>query len=684
MHNRLRGAWIPRVALLTIILLLLAAPADAQGGLSVFLSAPDTANFPRIHAYLDVHDAQGEFVHDLQAEQVQMIEDEQTLPVSQLRELRTGVQVVVAINPGPSFAIRNPKAISRYDILKDALSSWAGGRSGSTIDDWSLVITNGPAVSHSPDPAQWLAGLASEKVDARAAKPSLDILFRAIGLASDPLPRPGMGRAVLFITPPPEGQADQSLTNLTAQAQKQGIPIFIWMVSSRGAFATQSVKGLMALAEATGGKFFTFTGEETLPSPEEYLEPLRYIYQLEYSSNAKSGGIHQLKALVNTESEHAESNTQGFEIDLQPPEPAFISPPLKLIRRSPPEEDRALQGSSGRMSNSLQTDADALFPAQEETLRVVFDFPDGRQRSIVRSALLVDGQVVDENLQPPFDQFTWSLDAYQEDGIHQLQVQVTDALGLTGSSIEMPVQVIVERRSSNPLEAYQKNLPMLAALVAVLAGGMLFLVMVLGGRLRPATLRAAQGRRHSDPITQPIRIQTETAAHRLPGWANRLQWTQRSATPKALAYLNPLPRTLPEPLSDRTDLPDHTPPNLPPIPILSDETTIGSDSSLASLVLDDPCVDGLHARLVYQADSSFRLADQGSTAGTWVNYTPVSKEGTRLEQGDLVHIGRLGFRFTLRQPFPTHKPVITEQIPSDRERAASQTDLEERPEDISA
>jgi hypothetical protein len=672
--------------LLTLCLLLLAVPVSAQGDASVLLSTPDASAFPRINAYLDVHDLQGGFVHGLQAEQVRILEDDQTLEVSQLRELRAGVQVVVAINPGPSFAIRNAKAISRYDILKDDLSRWAGGRRGSTIDDWSLVITNGPAISHSPDPAQWLAGLAAEEIDARAAKPSLDILFRAIGLASDPLPRPGMGRAVLFITPPPDGQVDQSVANISAQAKKQGVPIFVWMVSSSGAYATQAVKQLVSLAEETGGKFFTFTGDEDLPSPEEYLEPLRHIYYLEYLSNARAGGVHQVKALVSIETNQAESNTQGYEIDLQPPQPAFVSPPLKLVCGSPKDNNNTLPGSAGALPDSVQNSIDSFLPPQEETLLVVFDFPDGRQRSVARSVLLVDGQMVDENLQPPFDQFTWNLAAYQEDGIHQLQVQVTDVLGLTGASIEIPVQVTVERSFSNPWDAYQKNLPLLAVMIALLAGAALFLVMVLGGRLRPATVRAARARRSSDPITQPIRIQTEPAAHRLSGWTNRLQWPQPHVTPAVRAYLNPISGLIFDQFSERTDPSAHTLIGGSPIPILSGEITIGSDPSQSTLVLDNPCVDGLHARLSQLADGSFRLSDLGSTAGTWVNYTPVSKEGICLEQGDLVHIGRIGFRFTLRQPQPTRKPVVTEQGIAGSDPAATRPiiprpTLEDNPKD---
>jgi hypothetical protein len=83
------------------------------------------------------------------------------------------------------------------------------------------------------------------------------------------------------------------------------------------------------------------------------------------------------------------------------------------------------------------------------------------------------------------------------------------------------------------------------------------------------------------------------------------------------------------------------------------------DPSQASVVLDDPSVEGLHARLLREVDGSLRLRDEGSVAGTWVNFLPVAEGGQVLQHGDLIHFGRVGFRFTQRDPVRTVKPVIT-------------------------
>jgi hypothetical protein len=635
MSNRQRG-----IIFLCCCLLLIPISAHAQSGAYATLDAPDLESFPRVEAYLEVHDAQGNFIHGLQVDQIAILEDGHSLPVGEIHELRPGVQVVVVLNPGSSFGIRNNQAISRYDYLKEALRNWAISRQGSTIDDWSLLITGGPSISHVSDPAQLVSTLDSEQIDPRSAVPSLDTLFRGVSIASDPSPLPGMARVILFITPPPEADTLQSLENISVQASEQDVAIFVWMVSSPGAFATQSVEKLRDLSNQTNAKFFAYTGEEELPNPEEYLEPLRSIYHLVYQSNITENGSHQLLARIQLADGPIETNVQNFDMEVQAPQPAFVSPPLEIQRKL--------------VSGKDENEATPELSPKEANLQVVFDFPDGHMRPLLKSELYVDGSPASENLEPPFDQFTWKLDQFTSDGTHQLQVRATDILGLTGSSIEIPVRISVETQSQDPLAAIRGNLPLLGGLTAVLAGAVLTLLLILGGRLRPRALRAARNqRRRPDPVTQSVQIENEPPARRLPNWVNRLSWSQRSAAPQAFAFLTQISDT-------------ENPSTEPPIPITSEETTIGNDPKQATLILDHPSIEGVHAHLRrQQEDGAFRLADAGSIAGTWVNYAPISKEGIKLEHGDLIHIGGIGFRFTLRQPGQVRKPVVTSEVPTE-------------------
>jgi hypothetical protein len=613
------------------------APSSA----SAILSRLQTDQFPEILAFLDVHDAQGQFLHGLQVDDVRMLENGVTLPVNSLEETRSGVQFVVAINLGPPLAVQNSQAVSRLDQIMATLSGWARSRLGSTLDDLSLAVSDGTEVTHTDRPGDLLPVL-SQELDARNNQPDLDVLSRAISLASDPSPRSGMGRAVLLITPPLDPQVGQSLDSLGVQADEQDIPIHIWMVSSPGGYAPQSLSQLQGLAEQTGGQFYNFTGEDQpadagLPDLEDFLEPLRSIYKLTYSSQVRTSGTQQVAARVSVPDGEVETAPQSFESTLLPPDPAFVSPPLEIVR-TPPEGSLELEGLP-----DIQT-----YQPQEQPLEILVSFPDQRVRPLVRTTLSINGQPQAENLQPPFDRFTWDLSEINTSGSYSLRVEAEDNLGLVGSSIENIVQVNVELPSQPPLLWLTANLPIIAGLAVVLAGAILLMVLVLGGKIRPVVPgrgRKSTPKRKKDPVTQPVPMASEPSRRQRSGWAPRLHWPQRHTAPQAYAFLSRL--------TDSGEQAANT-----PVPITAEEITLGSDPRQAMLVLNDPSVEALHSRLTRLEDGRFRIADQGSIAGTWVNYTPISREGVELEHGDLVHIGRVGFRFALRQPGRTRKPVV--------------------------
>jgi pSer/pThr/pTyr-binding forkhead associated (FHA) protein len=77
------------------------------------------------------------------------------------------------------------------------------------------------------------------------------------------------------------------------------------------------------------------------------------------------------------------------------------------------------------------------------------------------------------------------------------------------------------------------------------------------------------------------------------------------------------------------------------------EVYLGSDVSLSQIVIDDPALDGMHALIRRDDDGRFYIVDMGTTAGTWLNYDPVSAEGQEIKHGDVVHIGSAAFNFQI-------------------------------------
>ena len=624
--------------------------AQEATGARVVLNALSTDDFPNISAFLNVRDNDGHFIHGLRPVDIRIYEDNVMLSVQKVDEMRPGAQIVVAINPGSSFAIQNAQGLSRYDFLIAALNDWGKSRMGSNTDDLSLLTTGVGGISHTQDIDEWLRALNAGQVDARTAEPNLDTLAQAIKLASDQTPRPGMGRTVLFITAPMEAPASEVMENIVALARESDVALNVWVVGAPATANTQFSKQLQAIVEATQGDFYVFAADEVPPNLETYFEQQRDIYQIQYTSQVRDSGKHSVLVEVTVNTQAVKSNLQEFDIEIQPPRPVFVSPPLEIVRKPPPETEEV---QSVDENNPYKA-----FVPQTQVLEFVIDFPDGRLRSIVNASLFVDEEQIVEIIQPPFDKFVWDLSEYSVDATHQLQVKVEDELGLMGESSIIPIDVLIQVPEKKPLERLKENTPMLTGIAVLFAGLILLLVLVLGGRLTPRMPAVIANRRvNSDPVTQPVQIREEPKRKGLSGLSDRLRLRRKVLPPAVVALLFRL--------SETDEAIDAT-----PIPISAVETTFGTDPEKATIVLTDPSVDPLHARLTRQPDGSFRLADNNTIAGTWVNYTPVSANGARLEHGDLIHIGRVGFRFMLRKPPTVHisvKQVDTESEASEEE-----------------
>lgn len=631
--------------------------AGAQSNARALLSPPDTSKFPIVSAYLDVHDANGQFLHNLQSSEITILEDDHPAALLGLHEGQPGVRVLVAINAGPALGIRDQQGAVRYEAILKALQAWGqelGSGSGGQPEgqsDYSLFTNQGTLANAVTDPAEWLKALNNYHPDMRSAQPSLESLTRAMALAGEPTPRYGMERAILYITPNPEGASLSGLADLADLARQTSVHIFIWMIASSSSFSSSGANALGMLAAQTGGQLFTFSGTETLPDIQAYLEPLRYQYELSYTSAVNKTGSNSLLIKIKRDDLELSTPLQIFSLNILPPNPMFVSPPVEITRSSPPDSLNPL---------------DELSPS-EQSLEILVEFPDGHKRPLKYVRLYVDNQMVQENTQEPFDRLRWNLNAYTTPGRHLLRVEVQDSLGLTRTSHDTPIQIGIRLPARAPLQdpAHPSTLP--AILAIILAGSALVIVLILGWR-----------RRANDPLTQPVRGHSA-----VPGFTRRPAPPRRSppaasseiptvpskagrSAPPAVRSLPASwlswprqPATVPSSLARLIRLSENNQP-LPgnPIPILTREVTIGRDPVQATCVLESLCVEGLHARLLQEDGGGYIIKDEGSVAGTWVNYAPISREGVRLEHGDLIHIGKVAFRFELSKPAHIRKPQV--------------------------
>ncbi len=590
------------------------------------LSTPQTDQFPLVKLLLDIQKADGGFVHGLKKEDIQLLENGQPVAIQDFRAEHIGVQLVFVINPGDTFLQRDREGNTFYDLLISNLVEWARRRLGSTIDDLSILVTDGPSRSHLNNPLELFYSLASYALPANPT-PSLDGALQAVDIAADTPPMPGMKRLVLFITAPLNDDQIISLQNLQARANQNQVRFYVWLISSPSMPNTNTTP-LSQFAEQTQGSLVTISKPQDIPDLESVLAPLRNSYFLSYLSQINTAGERQISAEIHTKTFNIQVPAIKFNLDLKPPNPAFISPPTEITRQIPT--------SSANTSNQPIHSGD-LQPSQVQ-LKLLIDFPDGRQRPIVLTRFIVDGTILNEIKQPPFDQLIWDLTPYNQSSQHIIQVEVVDQLGLSGKTIETPIYIKVDHPPQPSLTFFNHNLLWIVISIILFSAALYLLILIMGGRLSPVSQRMSQRlsspRKVShDPLSQTVSISplpTRSFPQKPPP---NLNITNQNPSP-VYAYLTPLTGEN----SDKTT---------PPYPITASETVIGKRSGAVQYLINDPSVDALHARLIRLENGRFRLYDNGSLYGTWVNYTPISQEGTNLEDGDLIHFGKVGFRFRI-------------------------------------
>ncbi len=654
MSGRLRHFLFISV-LFGILFFLHGSVSSAQSAYFITLGSIDTNSFPHLTAFLDVHDPAGEFVHGLTQQDITLQENNLPVQATSLVEKKPGVQFVIAIAPAATFTIRDASGVTRYEYLLRGLLSGTWSSQAAGQDDFSLLTVGGPQLTHSSDPSALRSSLESFQLPDTGTLPSLDVLASALLVASDATVRPGMERAILFITAPLPADVAPGLQSIMASAIEQNIHIFVWLVAPHESFSLPEITQLSDLAGQTHASIFSFSHDEAVPDLESILEPLRYVYQIGYDSQTAAAGVQQLVAQVNLGGAQLDSQPVNFELNLQSP--------AVVIAGLPGEIERTFISAPTAVSAGAARD----MQPQEQQLSIRVTFPDGYSREITLASLYVDGVVVAENTTPPFDRLTWDLRPYVQDETHIVRVDVVDALGMVGQSNELSVHFTVPSTTQEVVTVLSQKRLLVVGIVIFISASILALVLVVGGRIRPkpypgqsvgtktlggiarlAGIRSGRWQ-STDPVTQPVRATPsflgKTTA-RIRGWLAHMPWfypEEKSTT--ALAYLVPLTGT------DDPTLPAT-------LDITTELATLGSDPIKASHIIESLSIEGLHA-IIRREGKTFFITDAGSVAGTWVNYTQVPAAGSKLKHADIIHLGRVGFRFNLSEPGSLPKITVT-------------------------
>lgn len=591
----------------------------AQSGINLVLYPPDLEQFPKVTLYLDAYDAQGQFIPSLDLNSFKVFEDgfERTLNETQL--LEPGLHTIIAFNLGATLSNRaNTTVPTRYEETVFAIAAWLNNLASTAPNQYSLTTNEGALADSVQDKGTFVYRIQNYKPNLFNFQPDLGSLSLALDIVSRPNLNPQGKQAILLITPLPLDSSLTDLDGLRARAQELRVPVNVWLVAPETAANAPALEQLMALAAATGGRFLFYPENLQQPSVEDYVGRLRSVYRLRYTSVVSQSGAHMVRveAIYGTQTTVTSDTQFGIDLNL----------PTAVLVGLPDEVNREYGKSSG--GKTLQPGF--------ITLQANFLFPDGYERQLKSTRLYIDGVLISENQKEPFGVFAWPLDSYLFSGEHLLSVEVEDILGFR--SISPPVSVMVTVESLYP--------GWLTALLKFLSGGGWIPVAAtaLGGtiifslRLRKRRLEALENtdsffdEGNLDPLTQAVPGLGD--GREAPGKADLSERTIAASVdeiPPCLVWVGETPSPIKE----------------GEICIDRNETIIGSDPSQSSFSVQAEGVSTQHACLVRHDSGAVTIADLGSETGTWVNYTPVSSRGLVLNDGDLVQIGSLVFRYRI-------------------------------------
>lgn len=633
-----------------------AAPTAIPAGTAT-LTGVDTSRFPELNAYLLVNDLKGARIGALTASAIELQENGAPVRGLTVSETDVGVQVVFVLDANDAFSARDANGVTRLEYITQALNTFAteAPRLKPGLDLVTILAPEQPILERADNPALIAQAMGRYESTFGGAADPFPLLHQALSYALDVVPRPAMRRHIVYFS---NGwnrfDVEAGVTEVASRAAGGGVTIHTVFVGPIGADNTLGSQNLQKLAEAAGGERLIFSGPEALAPLFQLLSDRGRQYQLNYRSTLAATGQHQLTAQVRLPGSAALiSSPVVFPLRIEAPKISLAGVPASVVR----------------VAASHDADLAAAEPAVLDVPLVV-DFPDGHARGVRLAQLLVDGQPVVTQTNPSaLNNLAWPLAAYVEAGEHQLQARVIDELGLAAESEPVLVTISMQVPAAPPspplLEQVNSNWPLLAValtglgLAAAVGLGLWWWLrrrQVLAEALaeaaaleatvaaRPVVRRVKKVANGAAPPAEPEATVPRPAARltlphvSLPAlrWPNRAPALQPA---RGLCYFEVV-----EAGGGGAARPD--------IDLTAPHLTLGRDAAVADTIFHDRSVSRLHARVLVN-EQGVTIVDQGSTSGTWVNYSPVQGEaGCTLRHGDLVNLGRVQLRFLRRDAPP--------------------------------
>ena len=609
------------VGLFLVISLLFAHAVGAQEAADgrLRITGVDAADFPTVRLNLIATDGQSQRL----ADPAGLTLREAGVPVTDftLADVPAGLDVIFVLDANAAmFSVDDNGSQTRLSKATASLIRFATQyMSLEEQDHVSVVVPAGVSGSEFLVQDETRPGDLSDAIEAYApdilpnTAPLPDLLSLALTQAAT-YAAAGSERfpAIVLLTDGAESDWGAAIDEIAAEAQAGQVPILALILGAR--VDETELANVTRLTGPTLGSALHMPNAPDADPLFGQLQANASQTQLAYQSPQTESGEYALQ--VGLGALQAEA-TLSLEL---------ISPEI-VIRW-----DEASIRRAGMQANTPLAD---LQPTVQ-TLEAQITWP-GQPLELAEVVVLVDGEA-QRPLSPPVVDTTgrlrldWDISGLDE-GSYSLAIQVTDSTGRETASEPVTVTVTVTRPAAPtaiPSPPTPTSVPDLPPALSVLERnptwlfglGLLGLFVLLLGVL--LTLR-----RRPRPGAAPE-----------PSLAELLEERGLSPLPAGVADSGQGPC-----LVVLQNGPEHS----KPIPLLGDNISIGRDPKLVQVPLADQSVSRLHARIRLRK-GEYWLYDEGSASGTYLNFNRLGLAPHILQEGDVVHIGRVQLRFQMTRP----------------------------------
>lgn len=587
-------AWMPPLALAQ-------APAPPE----LRITKVDVARYPEVRVFVSA----AHFPNSLDTIPLTVLQDGVTQEVTASDIVDVGTQTVLLLDASGNIAEPGLTGQPRYQEVSSIIRRVVERQVLSPQYDWlaAYAPTTDQGIQAikewTGDHGDLYNSLYQYAPDANVGEtPLFELIYFALDSFDDPKLDASAQRTIILFSDGIDTVSGVKIDDAIARAREFKVRINTVMLGP----STQATQGnLERIAIMTGGQYIPLTTPEALDGLWDALAGSRAQRALTYRSTTPQPKQVIVSAAL------AQGSTQA-------------SLAFPVVPALPPVEIQIIQPTSGqeivRHGDFYTSSLETLLPASLP-LQVTFTWPNNAPRTLqrVEYTLGSDTRVVESE---PFDKINFPIEALNQ-GAYAVRVQAIDELGIAGTSKPLSIRI-------------KTDLPAAAAATAALCTGLLcpdnmrwLTLASLGLALaalafaifvflrKPAVLATVtQGLSGTiKAVTQPFSLD------------RRMKGTQVSRARLVLVEGGAnLPQT---------------------IEITGSNMRLGRDAGLSNVVLEDPRVSRYHCRISEEGDDIFRIFDEGSTSGTYVNYKAVDIRGQILQNGDLIHVGPVGLRFEL-------------------------------------